>query len=405
MRKIIITGTAIAATFALAATAQANTVIDDFDSFNVGHIGGQGGWTAGAKYDANVVDMGAGRSLRISNAVVDGSFADMPFSAPVARAGESETNKVLFNEFKFRSATSDVQPGLAMSVSPTDGDGNRMSYVRLQDTPDGINVTFMDTPTGYVDPARHVAFETQTIATGLDRTVDHTIRFETKFVPGQDNDIVRVFVDGQSKACGTSWENYYRYDAEQVGGGNTVKPSDRLMWRLGGTAAPATKGNGFLFDDVTSASQATGGPAPCTTPPADGEDGAAGDKGESGATGASGAAGATGTAGQNGTNGVNGQDGASGIAAAGVTGRSGANAGTDATLRTLHAPTVKGMKFVSARASLRGKRLPVSGRKITVDLRGRAVGNYNVSVVAKYKTKGGKLHVVRITRNLSVHAA
>jgi hypothetical protein len=60
------------------------------------------------------------------------------------------------------------------------------------------------------------------------------------------------------------------------------------------------------------------------------------------------------------------------------------------------------MKLVSVRASLRGKSLPVQSRSIKVDLRGKVVGNYNVSVVAKYKTDGGKVHTVRSTRSLSV---
>ena len=60
------------------------------------------------------------------------------------------------------------------------------------------------------------------------------------------------------------------------------------------------------------------------------------------------------------------------------------------------------MKLVSIRASLRGKSLPVHHRTIKVDLRGKVVGNYNVSVVAKYKTKSGKVHTVRNTRSLSI---
>ena len=163
------------------------------------------------------------------------------------------TNKVLVNEFKFRSDSDAHQPGLVISISPTDGDGNRMSYVRLEDTTEGIKVDFVDTPAGYVDPAKHVSFDAQEIDT-VSRSDWHKIRFETTFVPGQDNDVVRVSVD-ESKICGTTWENYYRYDIEQLGGGNTVKPSDRLMWRLGGTAVPANEGHGFLFDHVKSESK------------------------------------------------------------------------------------------------------------------------------------------------------
>ena len=41
-------------------------------------------------------------------------------------------------------------------------------------------------------------------------------------------------------------------------------------------------------------------------------------------------------------------------------------------------------------------------RKIKVDLRGKTVGNYNVVIAAKYKTKHGKLHTVRSVRTLSI---
>ena len=40
----------------------------------------------------------------------------------------------------------------------------------------------------------------------------HTIKFETTFVKGDDNDVVRVFIDGTQKMRGGSWENYYRFD-------------------------------------------------------------------------------------------------------------------------------------------------------------------------------------------------
>jgi hypothetical protein len=75
---------------------------------------------------------------------------------------------------------------------------------------------------------------------------------------------------------------------------------------------------------------------------------------------------------------------------------------TGATMRTIRVHTLKGKKLVSVRASLRGKRLHTSGRKIKVDLRGKTVGNYNVVTVARYKTKHGKLHTVRSVRTLSI---
>ena len=76
---------------------------------------------------------------------------------------------------------------------------------------------------------------------------------------------------------------------------------------------------------------------------------------------------------------------------------------TGNTIRTIHARKIKGKKFVSVRASLRGKRLQAHGRTVKVDLRGKTVGTYRVVMVAKYKTKStGKIHTVRTIRSLSI---
>jgi hypothetical protein len=117
-----------------------------------------------------------------------------------------------------------------------------------------------------------------------------------------------------------------------------------------------------------------------------------------GATGPQGPKGDAGTAGVDGVNGRNGTNGTT-AAAAGV---GAAKVKMGATKRTLHVASAKGMKLVSVRASLRGKSLPVHARSIKVDLRGKVVGNYNVSIVAKYKAKSGEIHTVRSTRGLSV---
>ncbi len=98
----------------------------------------------------------------------------------------------------------------------------------------------------------------------------------------------------------------------------------------------------------------------------------------------------------NGTNGVNGKDGVTTVIhdRGKLTGN---------TVRTLHARKIQGKKFLSVRASLRGKRLNVHGRTVKVDLRGKTVGNYNVVMVAKYKSKStGKIHTERTIRSLSI---
>ena len=71
-------------------------------------------------------------------------------------------------------------------------------------------------------------------------------------------------------------------------------------------------------------------------------------------------------------------------------------------MRTVHAPRIKGLKFISARASLRGKSVKtIHGRTIKVDLRGKTAGEYPVLITATYKAHGN-LYQVRSIRSLSV---
>jgi hypothetical protein len=77
---------------------------------------------------------------------------------------------------------------------------------------------------------------------------------------------------------------------------------------------------------------------------------------------------------------------------------------TGGTVRTLHVTVPKGAKFLGAKAVMRNVKLPVKGRTITVDLRNKTVGNYNVFITVKY-AKHGKKFTVKSVRNLSVHTA
>jgi hypothetical protein len=366
MRKFMTAGTALALSLAFAATASADSKTTTFDGswndgttdipFVAGSVNGQDGWTAGA-YDQAIVDVNGDNKLRISNEIFDGSFVGMPYSKPVnVAAGENQGNNVLVNEFKFK-APDTFQSGLAVSVSPTGAGGSRMSYLRFEDSDGGVKVVFRD---GVNLTDRAIAL--------LDRN-EHTIKFETTFVHGHDNDVVRVSIDGVEKMRGGSWENYYRVWEER-----NPAVTDRLMWRLNLTGTAALHGNGFLFDDVTSTSSHVDNPAPLNPP----------------------APGPQGPAGQNGTNGVNGVNGVTTV----IHDR-GTLAGN--TIRTLNARKFKGEEFLSVRASLRGKRLPAHGRSVKVDLRGKSVGNYHVVMVAKYKTKStGKIHTVRSIRTVGV---
>ena len=387
VRKVVM-AMVLALSLIFVAAASADSVTTDFESMTPDtSVNAQEGWLA---HRAELRPGGRGSRDRQRPgapsvfAVTSGSFGDWVFSKPTATtAVRLVRTRAFFAEFSFQALGEqpvDFGPGVDwshLSISPDNGQGARMSYVRLEDTRAGVLVFFSDVPNRYDGQ-----FDTRWIAT-LDRSQSHTIRFEMSLVPGEANDVVTVYVDGVKKVCGTSWENYYRYDNEQSPA-NEVSPIDRLIIQARGTstdfAGVAQADRGFLIDDVSTTTAASGGPKACPLPT-----GPAGPAGATGAAGTPGAAGATTTA----------MTGESAVAPKLI----------GNTKRTIHAPLRKGERFISARATLRNKRLPVHGRHITVDLRGKVVGNYNVFIVAKYETKSGTIHVHRSHRSLSVTRA
>lgn len=261
------------------ALATADSAMVNFESptYTTGVIDGQDGWVsmgaAGhgcAVYDQAVVantygyaSFGA-QSFRVSDAVTSGCFSDQAFAKPLTNAvGEADSTDGVFSrgtlqrhfEMQFDIASTvptAQQAGLHVSVSPDRGDGSRMSYLRFEDGANGIDV-FFDDVQGTTDPANFV--ETQ-VATGLDRTVPHTVKLTLDAVDGPSNDVVKVWVDGALVHTGTSWENYYRYDSESA-----AEQSPRIvrtvLFRSAGAAVPADAGNGFLFDNLSLSSGPT----------------------------------------------------------------------------------------------------------------------------------------------------
>ncbi|PIR83989.1 hypothetical protein COU18_01105 [Candidatus Kaiserbacteria bacterium CG10_big_fil_rev_8_21_14_0_10_51_14] len=256
---IVVTGLGL---FAFSVFADAAAL--DFESYTLGNIHGQDGWSKTGGYDVEVTSsfgvLGFGtQSLRFSNAVTSGSFGDQTFSKSlVDEAGETTAPNGGFSggtrqnhfeaEFEIRPMQLSQQPGLFMSVSPDRGDGARMSYLGFSDEADGIKVNFFDV-TSVTDPA---VFSETIVATGLSRAVTHTAKFEIDFKNGPSNDVVKIYIDGVLVHTGTTWENYYRFDDESnpglaVNEGRTV---DSLLFMARGTAAPTTLGLGYLIDNV-----------------------------------------------------------------------------------------------------------------------------------------------------------
>ncbi len=294
-RRLALATTAIAA-FALSAFAAApfasaesmGPINFEPTAYATGNINNQNGWMKTGPYDVGVAAVSSfsdalgygfgAQALRISNAVADGAFGGQAFS-PALQTSAGELLPVTHYDASFKIGTTQAtqQPGLAISVSPDDGTGDRMSYLRFEDQADGVHVFFVDVtdpgplPTG-------ADFNETEIAT-LSRSAAHTIEFSIDFVPGPGNDVVKILIDGSLAHTGTTWEDYYRFDSEQSGNNNRVPLTNRLAFLSRGSNNPSVANNGYLIDGVSLASQAAPGPA--------------GPAGPTGATGPAGPAGSS----------------------------------------------------------------------------------------------------------------
>ena len=231
-----------------------------FDTLSLGSINNQSGWKSTGNYDQEVVDNIYGyanlgcKSLRLSNAKTSGSFGDQTFSNATTAAGESSTgaaNDHFEGSFDIASTKQEAQNGLSISVSPDDGTGNRISYLRFEDRSDGIHVYFNEVSG---TDAETLSFNDREVAI-LPRTTSHNIKFTIYYKDGASNDVVKIYVDGTEKATGASWENYYRYSSEQSGNGNVTPKADRLLFRAAGDPAAANLGGGFLLDSTVTTSR------------------------------------------------------------------------------------------------------------------------------------------------------
>jgi uncharacterized repeat protein (TIGR01451 family) len=204
------------------------------------------------------------QSLRMSNACASSEFFYQTYSAQEPlQVGEARPNKVFIAEFAFMSMSAAEEPGLFLSVSPDSGEGSRMSWVGLQDTAGGVQVSVNDTPDVDGEFVSHPG-------PLLGRSSPHRIRFWIKVNQGPDNDLVRISVDGEDLGqCFTTWENYYRTAPEQAPPPNRNTPAtiNSLQFRSSVPGHPELLGGGYLFDNVSITP--SNGPGPPGCPPVD----------------------------------------------------------------------------------------------------------------------------------------
>ena len=249
----IVASIGLLASFAGAATTTGTIGFESTESYIVGNINEQPNgttntWMKTGPYDVTVAGLGSftdrsagftgDQALRLSNAITSGSFGDQTFSPAVDPAGQSTTLRHFTSTFYIGTTTkSAVQNGLSMSVSPDNGFGARMSYLRFEDQGTGIHVFF--------DQARGATFKETDIAT-LDRTIAAKITFSIDF-NAPTSKAVTIRINDIVKASGSTWDSYYQTQEH-----NPTPTVSKMLFRFGG--APSVNAGGFLVDGLTLAS-------------------------------------------------------------------------------------------------------------------------------------------------------
>lgn len=295
------------------AYADSKAINFEAPAYTTGSINGQNGWGGqnppgipiNPAIDQAIVTNGVGapasfgaQSWRLSNFYTSGSFGDMPFSPSLAdEAGETaaqNTSGVFAmsggnrkNHFEATFDVASADPTGAtdndsyFSTSADRGDGARMTYIRVEDRPTGLDIFFDDyqdvAPFGTLaNPANGCGagddFTEVQIASGLSRTAKHTVKITVDFVDGPRNDVVKAYVDGTLVHTGTTWEDYFRWCTESGGGvpndaaADQSRTVDSLLFRVGGADGfnhPANFGKGFLIDNLSYVSARTGNKDQC----------------------------------------------------------------------------------------------------------------------------------------------
>jgi hypothetical protein len=231
----------------------------NFESYTVGPINGQQSWSDAGGYDANVVPVSGGQALQVSDATTSGSFGDQTFAPLLSNPASEAGNQYFTASFTIGTATATPNVGSHLSISPDNGQGGRMSYLRFEYQADNkVHVFFDDTTqSAPCSPAGCAAFSDTDIAQFAPGST-HTFKFDIKLVPGTNsghpNDVVNIYEDGSFIKTGTTWEGYYRYDPES---GPPVPAISTLIFKEGGDANLADQGAGYLIDDLSYSSSAT----------------------------------------------------------------------------------------------------------------------------------------------------
>lgn len=249
--------------------ATANLVLADaasdtqnFENFTAGDItNGENGWRVLAPADQEVMIDGSGNhAFRMSSDPSSGGFGG-PYSPDLGvSAGESTTTAagdthLIGFDVKAFSPTAD-NSRLEVDFGTKAGD-DRNNFMVIENFAGGLRIAVAQPDiTGDFGVGGTAPNDWTTLIDGLDPTVQHHIDMKLTYVDGANNDVIEIFVDGQSVGFTSTFENY----RDALGGTHDanaeVNQTNRIFFRSSANGAtqdgPGGDNQGFLFDNITN---------------------------------------------------------------------------------------------------------------------------------------------------------
>ncbi len=259
-------------TYTLAANVENLTLTDGdfrtetFENFDLGPIAnGENGWKYAGASDQEIVDVGGDKMLRMSSDPTTGAFGG-PYSPALGdAAGEPQTTADYSSQiirFNF-SAVSSVPDGSRLEVDFGNAAGtDRNSFMVIELVAgQGIRIAVNEPTTTndiWTTGQDFTAFTGNVeLIGGIDASRSHEIELRLTYVDGANNDVIKVYLDGELIGSTTTFENYRDWFAGTTHADNAeANQTNRVFFRnsAGGAApqdGPGGQNQGFYFDDIT----------------------------------------------------------------------------------------------------------------------------------------------------------
>jgi Ca2+-binding RTX toxin-like protein len=259
--------------FTLPANVENLTLLDGasntqtFDDMVLGPIlNGESGWVVHATgADQEIVDLGGGNHAFRMSSDPDFAWFAGPYSPGLSEAaGEPSTgarydSQLISFDFQAVNGTPD---GSRLEIDFGNANAtDRNNFMVLESFGSGIRIAVSE-PDLSGNFSGHNSSpppnDWRELASGIDAATAHHVDLRLTYVDGQDNDVIKVYLDGNLIGTTTTFENYH----DSLGGDHATNAeanlTDRVFFRPSANGAPqdgsgGSENAGFNIDNLTTA--------------------------------------------------------------------------------------------------------------------------------------------------------